>query len=166
MGNHDSYSDPTPGPERGWDALRQKNPRGRASVLAPGALERRSARPPSPKVHAAAGIRTSANFSGKRTEGHRDQEPAVLRSQLSLSPAQYASVPGLLRDRRPASTPGAIGEEVPWTFRKRCATPLRTNGSPSMAKVPRAVGITAVASDQLGDMVYVELPKVGARFKR
>lgn len=29
-----------------------------------------------------------------------------------------------------------------------------------------SVGITAVASDQLGDMVYVELPKVGARFKR
>lgn len=28
------------------------------------------------------------------------------------------------------------------------------------------VGITAVAAEQLGDMVYVELPKVGARFRQ
>jgi glycine cleavage system H protein len=29
-----------------------------------------------------------------------------------------------------------------------------------------SVGITAIATDQLGDMVYVELPKVGTRFKQ
>jgi glycine cleavage system H protein len=29
-----------------------------------------------------------------------------------------------------------------------------------------SVGITAVATDQLGDMVFVELPKVGARLKQ
>lgn len=29
-----------------------------------------------------------------------------------------------------------------------------------------SVGITAVATDQLGDMVYVELPKIGARLKQ
>ncbi len=28
------------------------------------------------------------------------------------------------------------------------------------------VGITAVAAEQLGDMVYVELPRVGTRFKQ
>lgn len=29
-----------------------------------------------------------------------------------------------------------------------------------------SIGITALATDQLGDMVYVELPKVGTRCKR
>ena len=61
------------------------------------------------------------------------------------------------RGRRPA-----VLQEASLTrwYRPTCATPRITNGSASTA-TRRPIGITAYAADQLGDIVFVELPDVG-----
>ena len=46
-----------------------------------------------------------------------------------------------------------------------CGSPRITNGSASRATT-RVVGITDYAQDQLGELVFIELPEVGAEFEQ
>ena len=53
-------------------------------------------------------------------------------------------------------------EEERWSSLRTFGTPRSTSGCVSWAPMP-ASGITDFAQDALGDVVYVDLPEVGAR---
>ena len=78
-------------------------------------------------------------------------------------PAEVVPLPfysGPLTPTCRSSADGRQQEDRPRWCPRTCATPRTTSGSASTA-TDATIGITAYAADQLGDIVFVELPEVG-----
>ncbi len=160
-------SRPRRGTGQGGRLRRPRCRRGRAS---PRVLACSSASPPRASARAApttrcswatqaVGVITSGALSP--TLGHPiamayvDADVAERRHRTRDRRPRFANT----RIRRPPSVLQERSE--PWLTRARSSTPPSTNGWTSPGTVA-TVGITAYAAEKLGDVVYVDLPAVGA----
>ncbi len=94
-------------------------------------------------------------------EGHRPRlRPAATPVRRASRSTSAAAAPGA---RRPAAVLQAPQEVGPCI--RHSASTRRTTSGFSVAKANGTIGITDYAQQQLGDVVYVELPEVGATLK-